>query len=97
MANKKRGGKGGPNKRRPFSGARAIIAGFSLRELCDEWNLQHGKGNELLNEWLLEDMVRRVGRVPVLEWRAKEQADGAELDPFPFLEAHEGEGSETEG
>jgi hypothetical protein len=96
MAKKKRPAKGG-TKRAPYSGARAIIAGLDLRELCDEWILQHGKGNEVLNEWLLEDMVRRVGREPVIEWRAKEQADGAELDPFPFLAAHAEEGNGTEG
>jgi hypothetical protein len=94
MASKKRPGKGGP-KRAPFSGARAIIAGWDLRELCDEWNLQHGEGNEVLNQWMIEDMVRRVGGHRVVEWRAAEQAVGKELDPFPFLLGDE-EGNETE-
>jgi hypothetical protein len=96
MAKKKRPAKGG-TKRAPYSGARAIIAGLDLRELCDEWILQHGRGNEVLNEWLLADMVRRVGKERVLVWRAQEQADGKDHDPYPFLSEGAEEGNGTEG
>jgi hypothetical protein len=42
-------------------------------------------------------MVRRVGKERVLVWRAQEQADGKDHDPYPFLSEGAEEGNGTEG